>query len=85
MQTLLKDRILYADARFYFDHGRIGAGLGGQVGLLTDVMHAASTEKLKQRWGRYVHFKKPSYHKGATNTQAMSVRVRRQNPLVRVR
>lgn len=83
MRTLLEDRILYADTRFYFDHGRILSGLGGNVGLLSSAMFAASTERLGQRWGRHISFKKPTYHKGARNTQSMSVRVRRQNPLVK--
>lgn len=83
LRTLLKDRILYADARFYFDHGRILSGLGGNVGLLSEEAYAASTQKLQQRWGRYVSFKKPGYQKGARTTPSMSVRVRRQNPLVR--
>lgn len=86
MQTLLKDRILYADVRFYFDHGSIQSGLGGNVGVLTAEAYATSSEKLQKRWGKYVSFKPPSYRKKGTaqNMQSMSVRVRRQNPLVRL-
>ncbi len=82
MQTLLDDRILYADVRFYFDHGRIFSGRGGNVGLLTDEMFKRSSDLLKCRWGKYVSFEKPGYAKmKASNTQSMSARVRRHNPL----
>ena len=33
MQTLLEDRILLMEMRWYFDHGRIFSGRGGNVGL----------------------------------------------------
>ena len=83
MQTLLEDRILYADARFYFDHGRIFSGLGGNAGLITDGQFASATERLKQKWGRFLSMDKPGFQKGkANNVPAMSVRVRRHNPAV---
>ena len=81
LTTLLEDRILYADCRFYFDHGRIFSGLGGNVGLISSEEFQAGTERLHQKWGRYLSTKKPSWQKGARNVQAMSIRVRRQNPL----
>ena len=36
MRTLLEDRITYADVRWYWDHGRVFSGRGGNVGLGTD-------------------------------------------------
>ncbi len=83
LETLLHDRILYADCRFYFDHGRIFSGLGGNVGLISDADFKLATERLHKKWGRYISTKKPGYNKGASNVQSMGIRVRRQNPLVK--
>ena len=82
LTTLLEDRILYADCRFYFNHGRMFSGLGGNVGLIGEADFRTATERLEAKWGRYLSTKKPSYHKGRSNVQSMSIRVRRQNPLV---
>lgn len=54
MQTLLSDRCLYADIRFYFDFGAAGAGAGGGVGLTTTTEMDGATRYLRKKWGRYV-------------------------------
>ncbi len=35
LQTMMEDRILLADMRWYFDHGRIFSGKGGAVGIVS--------------------------------------------------
>jgi len=83
MKTLLEDRILYADMRWYFDHGRIFAGKGGNVGLVGDEAFARTTAELYRRWGRFVGRRKPAWFKSAGSSSPMSIRVKRMNPLAR--
>jgi len=35
LQSLMDDRIMLGDMRFYFDHGRIFSGRGGNAGKIT--------------------------------------------------
>jgi hypothetical protein len=78
MQTLLEDRCIYADIRFYFDFGPIYSGRGGSVGLITPEVFEASSRALKARWGGCLSFKAPGYVKKREVT-AMSIRVSRTN------
>lgn len=80
MQTLLEDRCIYADIRFYFDFGPIYSGRGGSVGLITPEVFEASSRALKARWGNCLSFKAPGYVK-KRNVTAMSIRVSRTNKL----
>lgn len=54
LKTLQEDRILYCDRRFYFDHGRIFTGRGGNVGLVTTQQAERTQALLERNWGAYV-------------------------------
>jgi hypothetical protein len=83
LQTLLVDRILIADMRWYFEHGRIFSGKGGAVGLIGKDDFAQSTEKLHKEFGPYVGKKRPGFMKGKGTTSPMSIVVKRQSELAR--
>jgi hypothetical protein len=74
----LEDRCVYADVRFYFDCGPIYSGRGGSVGLITPEVFATSSRVLRDRWGKSLSFKAPSFVKNR-NVTAMSLRVTRTN------
>lgn len=80
MQTLLEDRCVYADVRFYFDFGPIYSGRGGSVGLIAPEAFEKSSRLLRERWGASLSFKAPGYAKKRSVT-AMSLRVQRTNKL----
>jgi hypothetical protein len=84
LRTLLEDRILYADMRFFFDHGRIFAGAGGNAGLLSQEQCEQSTERLQARWGRWVRTEPTGLKKkrGADMQITGSIRIRRRNPII---
>ena len=71
MRTLLVDRMLYADRRFYFDHGRVFRG--GNVGIVTSEMVERSTKLLNKRWGRYLDISKPT-----SSNPGVTINVRRR-------
>lgn len=79
LKTIMDDRIMYGDIRFYFDFGRCFAGAGGNAGLITDEQFAKSTKILIDRWGQYVCF---SAGKRKRSGEAYKIRVPRKNPLV---
>ncbi len=86
MQTLLEDRIVYADMRWYFDHGRIFAGKGGNVGLVGSEAFAQTTAELYRRWDRFLGRNKkrmPWFKSAAGSSSPMSIKVKRMNPLAR--
>ena len=80
LQTLLDDRILYCDTRFYFDHGRIFGGRGGNVGLIDSAKFDESGRLLAEKWGRFINRKAPGFVK-KKNVSTMGVRVSRKNPV----
>ena len=80
LQTLLHDRVLFAEMRWYFDHGRSFAGRGGNVGKITEEQFKASTAILLQRWGKYIGLGSPGFQKNRSTTP-MSIRVKRRSPL----
>ena len=80
MRTMLEDRVLLADMRFYFDHGRIFSGKGGAVGIVSREGFEAGTRILYDRWGKYIGRKRPGFMKGQGNVAPMSIRVQRHNP-----
>jgi glycosyltransferase involved in cell wall biosynthesis len=82
MRTLLEDRIVLADVRYYFDFGRSFSGSGGQSGLVTPEDFKRSTEIVAKRWGTSISFKRPGYMKKG-DTVAGVPSVRRQNALAR--
>jgi hypothetical protein len=70
--------------RFYFDHGSIFTGKGGNAGILSDEAFQDSTRNLTERWGRYISFKGlPWRRKRGTKTSALSIKVSRSNPLAK--
>jgi glycosyltransferase involved in cell wall biosynthesis len=81
LRTLLEDRIVYADIRFYFDFGSSFSGTGGTSGLVTADDFRRATEIVAKRWGTAVSFKKPGYMKGSGDTVAGKPVVRRSNSL----
>lgn len=54
MQTLLHDRVVLCDCRWYFDHGPVYSGTGGTSGTYRDEDVAAVAGRLRERWGRWI-------------------------------
>jgi hypothetical protein len=80
LRTLLQDRCIYTDVRYYFDVGRIFSGAGGNVGVVTPESYAATTETILRRWGKHVSFQPPAFaKKGKRASSAISIRVSRTN------
>jgi hypothetical protein len=78
LRTLLEDRAVFADVRFYFDCGRVFAGRGGNVGLVTPEIFKSSTRQIVERWGKAVSFKTLPFQKNR-NTSAVRIAVTRTN------
>lgn len=78
LRTLLEDRIVYADMRFYFDFGSSFTNPGGNSGLVTAEDFEAAALALKQRWGKHVTFESPNYDEKRSKTAVGSIRVRRR-------
>lgn len=75
LQTLMEDRVLYCDTRFYFDSGRYGKGSGGNVGLIDDKQRAKATKLLKERWGRHVRLKVLGYQQKLEKRLVLPLRI----------
>jgi glycosyltransferase involved in cell wall biosynthesis len=84
LRTLLEDRIVLADVRFYFDFGSSFSGTGGQSGLVSADDFKRSTEIVAKRWGTAISFKRPGWMKTG-DTVAGKPDVRRQSTLARGR
>jgi hypothetical protein len=82
LQTALEDRICLQDMRWYFEHGRIFAGRGGNAGRLTNERFRASTQRLYAKWGQFVARKKAGYIKNRAGT-AVGLKVERSNPIAK--
>lgn len=83
LQTLLEDRIVYVDMRFYFDHGRSYSGTGGNAGRLDTEEIEMATARIKRKWGKWASTSKPAYKRNrAHNIDSMSIRVPRRNPAI---
>lgn len=61
LTTLLKDRCLLADVRYYFDTGDAFAGRGGNVGVVTAEQFTAASRGLVEKWGNALSMKPPGY------------------------
>lgn len=79
LRTLLMDRIVYADVRFFFDCGAVFSGRGGNVGLINAEQFAEATRKIRDTWGKAVSFKQPGFVKKAREVASLSLRVSRTN------
>jgi len=78
LQTLLEDRCVYADIRFYFDCGRVFSGRGGNVGLVTPEQFEKASRALRHTWGDAVSFKPPAFAKNR-DVAAIRIAVKRTN------
>lgn len=72
LRTLLLDRAVLADVRYYFDCGDVFGGRGGNVGLVTPETFKETSQLLKRIWGKHVSFKPPGYVK---NRQVDAIRI----------
>jgi hypothetical protein len=63
LRTLLEDRCVYADVRFYFDCGAVFSGRGGNVGLVTPELFERASRGLIRKWGKCVSFKPLDFQK----------------------
>ena len=77
LRTLLEDRIVYADIRFYFDFKASFSNAGGNSGLVNADDFKKAAAILKKRWGKSVSFDPPGYVKQRETTTG-SLRVKRQ-------
>ena len=82
LKTLLADRCVYADVRFYFDFGASFSGAGGNSGLVTADDFKTATETVAKRWGTAITFKRPGYMKTG-DTVAGKPAVKRANRLAK--
>jgi len=80
LRTLLEDRAIYADMRFYFDCGSVYAGKGGNVGLVSKAQFDQSTELLQAKYGKYFSAKGLNFQK-TQSKQKMRINVVRHNPM----
>lgn len=82
MRTLIDDRVLFIDNRFYFDHGPIFSGRGGNVGLVNQKSFEKSSSILKQLYGNAINFSVSRNPHGKKQTRdptsQMSIRVTRK-------
>jgi hypothetical protein len=79
LQTLLDDRVLYADIRFYFDFGPIGYGSGGSAGMISRKDYQTVSRLLALKWGSSLKHGGPAFVKNRTS-ESMSLAVKRTNP-----
>lgn len=80
LRTLLMDRCIYADVRFFFDCGAVFSGRGGNVGLVSAEAFTNSTRELKRTWGQHISFKAPGFVK-KREVASVSIRVSRSNKI----
>lgn len=79
-QTLLEDRAVLQDVRYYFDCGNVFGGRGGNVGLVTPEQFALTSRRLKAKWGKHVSFKGLNFEKNkARDVAAIKIAVSRTN------
>lgn len=72
MRTLLEDRFVYADLRYYFDCGDVFGGRGGNVGLVTPERFKETSRRIRAKWGKHVSFKGPGFEK---NRQVVALKI----------
>jgi len=79
LQTLLEDRCVYADIRFYFDCGKVFSGRGGNVGLIDKAQFNRASVGIREKWGKHVSYRAPAFSKNRS-TEAIRIDVKRTNP-----
>lgn len=75
LRTLLEDRCIYCDLRFYADCGPVFSGRGGNVGIVTTEQWGASTKHLAEKWGKHVSFKSAGHFKKRLTKQVETMKV----------
>ena len=78
LRTLLEDRAVFADIRFYFDCGRVFGGRGGNVGMVTPEVFKSSSRRIVAKWGKHVSFKQLSFQK-SRDVASVRIAVTRTN------
>ena len=75
MQALLQDRVYVCDTRYHFDFGQVNEQKGGLQGTRTEQLELQEQEKIVQKWGRYLSYKKlkadPLFHVPRKNPLAV--------------
>lgn len=80
LQVLLKERVVYADTRFYFDFGASFTGSGGHSGTVNANDFRDSILTIKERWGRHVKVSGPSlFDHRATSSASLRVKRKAKN------
>ena len=80
LRTLLEDRCVYADVRFYFDCGAVFSGRGGNVGLISPKQFEEASRNIRRAWGKHISFKAPGFVKSREVVSA-ALRVSRSNKI----
>jgi len=80
LTTLLQDRCVLADVRYFFDCGVIFSGRGGNVGVVTPEQFTAASRKLVEKWGDALSLKAPGYVKNREQA-ALRIAVSRTNKI----
>jgi len=78
LRTLLEDRVIYGECRFYFECGPVFSGRGGNVGLVSNERFVQSTRNLVETWGKCVQTKPLPFRKNFT-VESMRLTVSRTN------
>lgn len=90
MRTLVEDRIVLFDRRFYFPAKVFGGAAGGAVDITSNEQYRSATERIMSKWSRYVELTKPSRQREKgnqksgqlkSNKDGLSIRVQRRNPI----
>ena len=78
LTTLLQDRCVLADIRYFFDCGVIFSGRGGNVGVVTPEQFTQASRSLIDKWGSALSLKAPGYVKKREQA-ALRIAVSRTN------
>jgi hypothetical protein len=82
LRTLMEDRILLGDNRFYFDCGPPFRGTGGNAGRITKKQIAETDRLLKERYGAAADLgSRDTYQHPRPSIGGMGIRVRRKATL----
>jgi hypothetical protein len=63
LTTMLVDRCVLADVRYFFDTGDAFAGRGGNVGVVTPQQFTNASRGLVEKWGNSLSLKAPGFAK----------------------
>lgn len=81
LQSLLDDRAVYCDTRWYFNCGGMSRGQGGQTGELGVQEFDDGQINLRRKWGNYVGTSAARKMSGKNTWREFSVNVKRTSPL----